>query len=81
MSYIIAVIIGILIVFNWAPIKTYMDEKIGTAMSQESSAPAEKSSASDEGKATDTQEEASPQKKSKNAHKDEKNSDSFAEFK
>ncbi len=80
-SYIIAVILGILIVFNWGPIKSYMDQKIETTTQQESSASPEKSSASEEDKSADSQKESVPQKKSKRENKEEKNSDSFADFK
>ncbi len=81
MSYIIAIILGMLIVFNWGPIKSYMDQKIGTTMHQESSASSEQLSTSEEDKSIDSQKESSPQKKSKSENKEEKNSDSFSEFK
>ena len=74
MSYIIAIILGMLIVFNWGPIKSYMDQKIETRTQQESSA-------SEEDRTADSQKESSTDKKSKNVNKEEKNSDSFAEFK
>ena len=74
MSYIIAIILGMLIVFNWGPIKSYMDQKIETSTQQESSA-------SEEDRTADSQKESSTDKKSKNINKEEKNSDSFAEFK
>ncbi len=81
MSYIIAIILGMLIVFNWGPIKSYMDKKIETTMHQESSASSEQLSTSEEDKSIDSQKESSPQKKSKSENKEEKNSDSFSEFK
>ena len=80
MSYIIAIILGMFIVFNWTPIKSYMDHKIETTMNQDAPSSEEKSEASETKKSENVKQEVAPQKKSKEDDKDDKGSDIFSKF-
>ena len=80
MSYIIAIILGMFIVFNWTPIKYYMDHKIETTMNQDAPSSEEKPEASETKKSENVKQEAASQKKSKEDDKDDKGSDIFSKF-